>query len=81
MELSRVLHMDCKLLFIDAFESIMNLVLQCTHLDLSFFSGGGGEFLVPMKVYHVWVEAKLDSVGSVTMGDGRCDIVGNLCKR
>ena len=73
--------MDSTAFFVDAFESVMDLVVHGSHSVQPFFSGGGAEFVVVIEVYCAWVEAIQASVGRVIMGDGRCGIVGKFGKR
>jgi len=65
---------------VDLLEGVMDLVVDGCHLVQPFFSGGGGEFIVIVKVNGVRVPAIEAVVGEVLMGRMGCCIVGKLGK-
>ena len=73
--------MDGSAFLVDGFEGGVNLVIHYRHSVQPLFTGGGGEVIVIIEVYCAWVEAIQASVVGVTMGGGRCYIVGKFGKR
>ena len=61
-------------------EGMVDLVVHCSHLVQPFFGGGGGQFVVVGNLYGAWVEPIQASIGRVSMGGGRCSIVGKFGK-
>ena len=66
---------------VDVLDDIVDIVVQCSHSVEPFFCGGGGEFVVVIQVYGVWIKAIETFVGGEFVGSGSCGIVGKYCER
>ena len=50
------------MLVVDAFEDVVDMVVQCGHSVEPLFCGWWGGFVVVLDVYGVWIEAIETSV-------------------
>ena len=81
LKLSGFFNMQRALFIVDMLEDVVHIVVHCSHSVKLFFCGGGGEFVVVMKVYGMWITAIETSVGGEFVGSSGCGIVGKSCKR
>ena len=66
---------------VDAFADVVDMVVYRSHSVEPFFCGGGGEFIVVIKVYGVWIESIETSIRGELAGSGGCGIIGEFCER
>ena len=66
---------------VDSFEDIVDVVMHCSHSVKPCFCSGGGEFIVVIEVYSVWIKAIETSIWGEFVGRGGCSIVGKFCER
>ena len=81
VELSRFFNMQGASFIVDALEDIVDMVVHYSHSVELFFCGGGGEFVVVIEVYGVWIKAIETSIREEFVGSGGYGIVGKFCER
>ena len=72
---------DGTVFVVDAFEGVVDLVIQCSYSVQPFFSGEGAQLVVMAQVYCMCVKALKATVGGVHMGNSRCSIVFKFGQR
>ena len=81
MEVSGCFNMKCTLFEVDLLEDIMDVVVCSCHSVQLFCCGGGGEFVVVIKVYGAWIKAVESSVWGRFMDCGAYSIIGKFYER
>ena len=62
-------------------EDVVDVVVYDSHSVKPFFCGWGGEFVVVIEVYGVWIKAIETSIRGEFVGSGGCGIIGKFCDR
>ena len=66
---------------VDALVDVVDIVVHYSHSVDPCFCGGGGEFVVIIEVYGVWVKGIETATRGEFVGSCSCGIVGKFCKR
>ena len=69
------------LFVVDSFEDVIDVIVHDSYSVYLLFCGGGGEFVVVVKVYGSWIKAIMTAIGGDFLGSGGCGIVGKFCER
>ena len=80
IEVSSMFNMKVASFVVDSFEDVVDVVMHCSHSVEAFFYSGGGEFVVVIEMYSVWIKVIETSTWREFMGRGGCGIVGKFCK-
>ena len=66
---------------VDSLQDVIDVVMHCSHSVVPFFCSRGGDFVVVIDVYGVWIKAIETSVGGELVGSGGYGILGKFCKK
>ena len=71
VKLSSLFNMQVASFIVNMLEDIVDVVMHYSHSVDPFFCGRGGEFVIVIEVYCVWIKAIKTSVGGEFVGGRR----------
>ena len=81
VEMSSFFYIEGVLFIVDAFENVVDVVVNCCYLVKPFFCGRAGEFEVIMEMYSAWIKVTEASVEREFLCTSGCGIIDKFCKR